>query len=182
MKKGVVVYKSKYGSTKRYAEWISEELEYDFFSREEVDSKKLNEYDVIIYGGGLYASKVNGIELITKSFNTIKDKKIILFTCGIADTNNDNNIEHIRESVHKVMTDEMQKNIKIFYLRGGIDYSELNFIHSLMMKMLIRNLKKKKYESLTIEDKEMLDSYGGKVEFEDKNSIEKILSYVRALS
>ena len=182
MKKIVVIYKSKYGSTKKYAQWISEELQCDLFTKDEMKSEKLDEYDVIIYGGGLYAGKVNGIELITKAFDRIKEKDIILFTCGIADTDKEENIEHIKQSLYKVITTEMQKNIKIFCLRGGIDYSKLTFIHSLMMKMLISNLKKKERESLSIEDREMIDTYGSKVEFENRKSIEKVLSYVRTIS
>ena len=51
-----VVYKSYYGSTKRYAQWIAEEAKADCFEYSEIEAKKLMEYDTIIYGGGLYAS------------------------------------------------------------------------------------------------------------------------------
>lgn len=29
MKKGIILYKSKYGSTKKYAEWLAEECGFD---------------------------------------------------------------------------------------------------------------------------------------------------------
>ena len=65
MKKALVVYKSAYGSTKKYAEWIADELKCDILEKDKCKKEQLKDYDIIIYGGGLYAGKVNGIELIT---------------------------------------------------------------------------------------------------------------------
>ncbi len=39
MSKIVVVYKSKYGTTKRYAEWISKSLSCDLFDRKDINKK-----------------------------------------------------------------------------------------------------------------------------------------------
>ncbi len=53
--KTIVVYKSKSGYTKTYAEWISSELNCDLKCAEDIKIDELLKYDVIIYGGGLYA-------------------------------------------------------------------------------------------------------------------------------
>ena len=53
MKSTAVIYKSKYGSTKKYAEWIGEELECDVLETGSVSADTLKKYDTIIYGGGL---------------------------------------------------------------------------------------------------------------------------------
>ena len=47
MSKVLVIYSSKYGSTKKYADWIKEELNGDFF---EVDKIKLikNVYPIMM--------------------------------------------------------------------------------------------------------------------------------------
>lgn len=60
MNKTAVVFKSKYGSTKKYAQWIAEELSCDIFERKNVKSDDLEAYDTVIYGGGLYAGGVKG--------------------------------------------------------------------------------------------------------------------------
>jgi len=46
-------------------------------------------------------------------------------------------------SLRKYFTHEMEKQIKVFHLRGGIDYSELSFIHKRMMSMLRKTLTKR---------------------------------------
>lgn len=92
-----VVYKSKYGSTKIYAQWISQETKADLFEGSEIDAEKLSEYDTIIYGGGLYADGISGISIITKNYETLKNKRIVVFTVGIAPTDNDEAFSHIIE-------------------------------------------------------------------------------------
>ena len=65
--KAIVIYKSKYGSTKCYAQWIADELECDINDASNVKIEDLYEYDTIIYGGGLYAEVIAGVSLITKN-------------------------------------------------------------------------------------------------------------------
>ena len=181
MNRIAVVYQSKYGATEKYARWIAEALSCDLFDRRAVNAEKLCSYDTIIYGGGLYAGGVSGIELITKNFNCFRDKNIVLFTCGLADTSNKVNTDNIKTGLKKFLTPEMENQIKIFHLRGAIDYSKLNFMHKAMMSMLHKMLIKKAPDTLGDEDKEMLGTYGGKVDFTDRASIVPIISYVQAL-
>ena len=63
----IVIYKTKYGSTKTYAEWIAKELACDIVEHKSVSVADLEKYDTIIYGGGLYAEVINGVTLITRN-------------------------------------------------------------------------------------------------------------------
>ena len=67
MSKTIVVYKTKYGSTKSYAQWIAEDLGCNFVDAKDIKIDELLQYDTIIYGGGLYAEIINGVSLITKN-------------------------------------------------------------------------------------------------------------------
>lgn len=177
--KCIVIYKSAYGNTKKYADSIAKQLSCDLFEKKSVKSNDLNKYDTIIYGGGLYAGGLAGIDFITKNYNEIADKNIIVFTCGIANPYDAENAEHIRKSLYKTLTPSMQKKIKIFHLRGGINYKKLNVIHKAMMAMLNHVLKKKDDSSLSLEDKEMLATYGSMVDFVDLKTIEPIVDYAK---
>ena len=77
--------------------------------------------------------------------------------------------------------EEMQEQIKQFHLRGGIDYSRLGLTHKAMMAMLRSVMLRKGYDTLRPEDKMMLDTYGGCVDFTDRASLTPLLSYVRSL-
>lgn len=181
MRKIVVVYQSKYGATKKYAEWISEELSCDLFERKNIKLADLEPYDTIIYGGGLYAGGVSGIDIVTKNFNQLSNKNLILFTCGLADPMDKENTDSIKQSLNKVLTTQMQNKIKLFHLRGAIDYTKLSIAHKAMMAMLYRMINKKDYDSLRIEDKEFISTYGKAVDFTDKSAILPIVSYIRKL-
>ena len=50
-----------------------------------------------------------------------------------------------------------------------------------MMAMLHTMMKKKDYDSLRNEDREMLATYGKAVDFTDKNAILPIIQYVKEL-
>ena len=52
---GIIIYKSKYGATKKYAEWLSEATGFPCVSTKEADINKVAECDVVIVGGGVYA-------------------------------------------------------------------------------------------------------------------------------
>ncbi len=176
MKKTAVIFKTKYGSTKKYAEWISEALECDIFEGSKINIDLLADYDIIIYGGGLYASGINGIDLITKNYDKLKNKKLIVFTVGLADPNIKSQFTPI---LNKNFNQEMLEGINIFHLRGGIDYKKLGLVHKSMMAMLKRMVKSKKEEELTDEDRMMLETYGDIVDFTDKTTIEPILAFAK---
>lgn len=176
MNKIAVVYKSKYGSTKKYAEWISDALTCDLFDARKVDAKTLSKYDVIVYGGGLYASGINGISLITKNIDALKGRKIIVFTVGLADPKIESQFQPI---IDKNFTGEMKACIEIFHLRGGIDYKNISVVHKSMMAMVKKMVDKKPEDEKTDEDKMMVETYGTIVDFTDQEAIMPILSSVR---
>ena len=60
--KYIVTYSSKYGSTQKYAKWIGEALSCEVKDIKDIPSGMLQNYDVIIHGGGLYAGGVSGMK------------------------------------------------------------------------------------------------------------------------
>ena len=178
----LVTYASKYGTTKRYAQWIAEDLACDLRDSREVNAELLKSYDILIHGGGLYAGGLSGIQTIVKNYDAISNKRIILFSCGLADPEDPENVAHIEAGLEKVLTPEMREKIRQFHLRGGIDYSRLGLTHKAMMAMIRTVMLKKGYDNLRSEDQMMLDTYGGTVDFTNRESLVPLLSYVRSLS
>ena len=54
MSKGIILYQSKYGATKKYAQWLKEATGFDCMETQKADIKKVQEYDTIILGGGVF--------------------------------------------------------------------------------------------------------------------------------
>ena len=76
MDKTVVIYKSKHGSTKKYAEWIGEELECPVLSADDFSKKELEDYENIIFGGCVQAGGIMGFDLIKKNMRRLAGKKL----------------------------------------------------------------------------------------------------------
>ena len=68
MGKAIVIYTSKRGSTKQYAEWIAEDLGCPALTLDEAKSQDINlyEYDCIIYGGWIRGSGIVDFDKFAK--------------------------------------------------------------------------------------------------------------------
>ena len=165
-----VIYRSKYGTTKQYAAWIAEALEAQLFERRAVKAAQLTDFDMVIYGGGLYAGGIIGVGLVTKN----PCKKLVLFTVGLATPENTD----YSEILEKNIPSEMRKSTKVFHLQGGIDYGKLGIVHKSMMAMIKRTVARKK--ALTNDDKEFMATYGKKVNLTNQQSIMPLVEYCKA--
>ena len=173
----IIIYGSRYGTTKKYAEELSRRMNIPSITFEDV--KKINDYDKIIYFGGLYAGGVLGMTKTLKKLNDITNKTIIVVTVGLADPTDEENINNIRNNMKIQLNKDIFEKVKIFHLRGGIDYSKLNFAHKIMMKLLYQSAKNLPEEKKTAETKVMIDTYNKKVDFVDFSSLNNIIDEIQ---
>lgn len=116
-----VVYKSKYGSTKQYAQWISEELDADIFSVEEAGKVSFSRYDTIIFGGCINAGGIKGIEFLKKNIKAFSGKRILTFAVGL-NVDNEKNMQDCREiNFVKKLAD-----IPCFFLPGAYNPAKVS--------------------------------------------------------
>ena len=173
--KTIVVYKSKTGFTKKYAQWIAEQLSADIFNISEVNINTLIKYGTIIYGGSLYAVGILGIDLINKNIDKLKDKKILVFATGVSPLSD----KAINDITSKNFTQEQLKFINFFYLRGGFNYNKLNFFDKFLMTLLKWKIKSKKKEELIPDETLMLSIFHESVDYTKKENINELISFIK---
>lgn len=78
----LVTYKSKTGFTKIYAEMIAKEVNCDLIDFKEITVEKMSNYDVVVFGGGLYAGMVNGLKKAKELLGKSSAKKFVVFATG----------------------------------------------------------------------------------------------------
>lgn len=170
--KTLIIYGSQYGSTKRYAEHLSETT-----GIEVVDYKKaknIEGFDRIIFMGGLYAGGVLGLK---KTVGKMTDnQELIIVTVGVTNPNETEYFSEIRKSIKAKIPAGLYNEEKIFHLRGAIDYSQLDMKHRFMMSMFHKMVLKTPASQRTADAKAMLETYGHHVDFVDFNALEKITS------
>lgn len=167
-----VIYKSKYGATKRYAGWIALKLNADLYELSDIRVKDLKEYDTIIYGGPLYVGKIKGIKFIINNYEHLKNKKVKLFIVGMR--NNDE--VYINSILKNNIPEEILKSINAFYFRGKMYYKELSIKDKILIASLRSSISNKKYINITSNEKVILDIVGNPIDFTDKKAIDNIVN------
>ena len=177
MKTIIVMYYSENGTTKRYAEWITEDLKGDLYNIKDIKAVIFTRYDVIILCSPILGGTIKGLSILAKNYNLIKDKKIVFCACGIEDMSNEMVANRIRGYVEKAVFNELYQQIKIFFLRGGFDHYKLNLMYKLLFWFAKKKIDKKPIENLTNDEKLVLETYGKKLDFTNKEKIKPIVEH-----
>lgn len=173
MSKGIILFQSKYGATKKYVDWLVEETGFDFIETKKVKVNDLKEYDVIILGGGVYASGIAGLSFLKKNIASLKDKKIAVFAVG-ASPYDEKAINQIRDLHFK----DVLKEIDLFYCRGAWDEEKMKFMDRTLCKMLQKAVAKQNPENYEPWQQALMCSVGQKCDWTDKKYLEPLLEFV----
>lgn len=179
MRKTIVLYNSKTGYTKKYAEWIASELGAEISDQRDFNLQRYKEFDNIIFGGSLHAIGISGLKKFTKGLNEVEGKKIIVFATGLSLKS-----EVVRTEVMKAnFKSVFEKQIEFFYYRGGFNFQNLPAIDKILMQMMKKSIerKAKKGTELTSDEKGMLAVYDHEVDFTNQRSIRGLIDYVHSL-
>ena len=171
----IVIYKSKYGSTKQYAEWIAGELGCNAVDAKGIKADDLQKYDEIVYGGGLYAEVIAGVSLIAKNAEQLKDKKIAVFTTGI--TPLDCCEYYDKMVIEKNFKNGLPENIKVFNFLGKMIAEELSVPHRMALKTLKKIMSGK--ENPTDMEKLLVKLCDTSGDYSDKDAISALLDYIK---
>lgn len=173
MSKIAVVYKSKYGATKKYAEWLSEDIGADLYLQDNCKVEILNSYDTILYGGGIYASGIAGLSFIKKNYSKLKGKNITIFAVG-ASPYDEKAYNHLKE--HNLSGD--LENIKLFYLRGMFDLKNMTFKDKLLIGMLKGVLRKKDSSQFEPWEKALVESMDNVSDWTSRDNLKEIRKFL----
>ena len=125
----LIVYQSKYGSTKQYAEWIHQRTEGDLVNIENENKPDLARYDIMIIGGYVRAGNIVIAPFIKDHWSVMKGKKVILFTTSGTPPQH----PKIQSIYEKSLPEEIRKEIKYFPLPGRISGKDLTFLDKFLI-------------------------------------------------
>ena len=171
----VVIYKSKYGSTKTYAEWISKELDCPLLNAKETKIEDILDYDTIIYGGGLYAEVIAGVSLITKNLDKLSGKKLIVYSTGITPPDCREYYDDL--VIKKNFKPEMMDKIKVYNFMGKMILDELTVVHRTAIKALKKLMSGK--ENPTEMEKLLIELCDKDGDFSDREAIKELIEYAK---
>ncbi|HJA66834.1 flavodoxin [Lachnoclostridium sp. An169] len=183
MSRVLVIYKSKYGTTKKYAEMLKGELESssagkeiicDITEAEKFDRTVLGAYDTVIFAGAVYAGGISGISMLKKNRDRLKGKRTAVFCVGVSPYD-----EKALEEVKKRNLDSELRDVPMFYGRGTWDESRMTFRDRIMCRMLQKMVAKQSPEKCEPWMKELLSAVGKKCDWTDRKYLQPLCVYIR---
>lgn len=133
--KVLILYSSKTGFSKRYAQWLAESLNCQAIPFKERKSVNGNDYEKIILFGGLYAGQMSGLKWLKSKLPALSGKRLAAVAVGCSPME----WPDLSESMTKLLGDTPE--IKGFYCQGGLDYEHMGAVDRAMMAALRAALK-----------------------------------------
>ncbi|MCZ0702929.1 menaquinone-dependent protoporphyrinogen IX oxidase [Natronobacillus azotifigens] len=176
MKSILIVYKTKTGFTKKYVEWISETISCQTIPLEQIDHVDTNTYDLIIYGAGIHAGRIQGLKEFKKKAWDVVDGKVAIFATGGA--------PYDEAIITKIKTNNFseheRKDMELFYFQSGLNYEKMGLFEKMIMNIYRKVLEFKNNKS-DVEDgtsKAIARSY----DHSSREYIKPMIDYVNQLA
>ena len=170
----IVLYTSKYGAAETYARWIAEALGCQAVSLDKFSKKELQGYDTVIYGGGVQAGGVRGLEQFTKWIKgdlklrqmakrgTISeaeaagsgafDRQYYIFAVGISLDSEENRLQLRDINFDK----DWLRELPCFFLPGAFDPAKLTGVDKAIIKVATKMFQDKPEAQAAAEDMQVL--------------------------
>ncbi len=173
MNNGIILYQSKYGATKKYAQWLTEATGFDCREVKGTDAASLTAYDTLICCGGLYASGMAGLSFLKKNWAALSGKRIFVLAVGASPYDE----EAIAQCKAHNLKGELA-DLPLFYARGTWDMEKMTLIHRTLCRMLQKAVAKQ--EAVEPWQKALLAAGEQSCDWTDKAYLEPLLEALRA--
>ena len=173
----LIVYGSRYGSARRYAEELARRT-----GGEAVPYKEARHAgeDTLVYFGGVYAGGVKGLARTARRLHADTVARILVATVGLADPADEKNAQNLRGAVFAAVPAPLHGKVQVLHLRGGIDYAKLSAPPRFLMKLLYSAEKRTPPEKRGAEARAIVETYGKAVDFTDFSALDAIADRVAA--
>ena len=167
MDKTIIIYRSKTGFSRRYAQWLAEDLRCQAADFRERNRLRLPEYGTIILAGGLDAGQMSGLGWLKKQLPGLAGKRIAALAVGCAPADTPD----LPESMEKLFGPLPQ--VRGFYCQGGLDYEHMGAVDRAMMAALRASLRGKP------EMADMLAGISRSFDAADRSSLAPLVQWAR---
>jgi len=171
MNKALVIYRSKYGSAKQYAEWIAEALNGELTEERDVKPADFERYNIIVAGGCVRAGRVQGMQKLKLAVSRLQDKSMAFFAVCAMGGDGDYEKTLAERNVGARI------GVPLFVLPGRVDFTAMGKMDRTMMKVIVGMLKKE--QNLTPRQQALVDNIGGVCDMVDRAAVKPLIAAVR---
>lgn len=173
MKKGMILYRSKYGAAKKYAGWMAEATGFDITEVRWANPVQMQDCGTVLLFGGIYASGIAGLSFFRKHWQELRGKQLAVFCVG-ASPYEENAFRAVRE--HN-MRGELA-GIPVFYGRGAWDQKKMTFLDRTLCGILQKSVEKKDPAQREPWMEALLCAGGRQCDWTDRKYLSPLLDYL----
>lgn len=176
MKNVAVVYLSKHGHTKRYAEWLKEDLGADTTDIIEVSRFNITQvlaYKLIIFACGVYGDKLAIMDFVKKNVSSIPAQKAMVM--AVSWYTNDSE-EATKKLIDENFPDTYKNAVPLYVINSGIDKKGISPMDN--MKLLASQVMIEKKDGRSSDDINALAIIKG---YSDQTSRDNLASVKKAV-
>ena len=137
----LIIYDSKYGTTKTYAEMISKHIDAKIESITNITEADLQDADIVIIGTYVRVGAFHAKWRIKQHWKILKDKKIYLFSTSAEATKSE-----LQAILYKTFAPEDIQHIQYFSFPGVSDYTKLTRRDKVLLRFPIHALQTKAHK------------------------------------
>jgi len=128
---GIVIYKSRYGATQQYGEWIANELRLPVVTPERLDDRILTACDFLIIGAPVYMGKILLKDWLKHEVKNLRNKKLFFFIVCAPTSETAQQKEIIKDNIPMAL----MACSEITFLPGRTIIKDLSTVDGLMLKI-----------------------------------------------
>lgn len=172
--KNLIIYYTKSGHSKAYAETISSRVDGTLMHIKDVKKKDINEHDTIVFISSIYGNKINKVDKYLKWYPKFENKNWIICRVGMSPASQDaRDLEIISNGLDEY-------HIRYYQLMGGFDITKVPFPYNMIMKMgLKRASKSGDFGEAAKANADNILKYP--MNYDDLAGIEKVVGVIRRL-
>ena len=171
--KTLILYRSKYGSSAKYARMLGEELNCPI---QELGKRlpHLSEYGQTVFVGGIYAGGVSGLNVLRKGQSVWQGKKLALLAVGASPYSEEGLVQLKARHCTGVLA-----GVPLFYARGAWDEAKMDRKDRFLCSLLQKAVAKKPPEECEEWMAALLQAKGQTCDWTDRAYLEPLLALLK---
>lgn len=172
--KTLVLYNSKTGSTKKYAEDIAQMVDGDVYPLKKANLKKIiDNYDIIVFGGWVKGSQIQGINDFLIHWDLMEKKNVIVFSCGMSFPTAEGRKNLIDSNVLDLY------HLRFYQLQGNFEYKKLDLVNKFLISNSLRMMQKD--EQYASSARSLAEIKENPLIVYDQKGVDKIVNVIKRL-
>lgn len=174
MDRMLVLYQSKYGATRRYAEWIGAAMACKCKEVGSAGIWDVRRYQTFVLCGAVYARGITGLSFIRKYFEGLKDKQLLVLAVGANPPTRE-----VIENLKKRNLPPPFAHIPLFYLRGTWREREMTLRDRMLVRTAYKALLKRDPATFVPWERTLYEVHTQEYDWVNRLDLEPLIDYLK---